>query len=87
MEEVRLMESRKSLRLMDQHGVVDSPASAVISPAVGASNAAKRCGALTTGIDVPGAYVGYVSATFRYSLDPSCVTPFSVEILIFFSSF
>jgi len=58
MEEVRLMESRKSLRLMDQHGVVDSPASAVISPAVGASNAARRCGALTTGIDVPGAYVG-----------------------------
>lgn len=75
MEEVRLMESRKSLRLMDQHDVdfarlaeggVGLNVSVnghqdVALQVTGGNPPRKRCSsASTSGIDVPGATIGYL---------------------------
>lgn len=72
MEEVRLMESRKSLRLMDQHDVDFARLAEVGVGLVSSANGhqdvihgvtnnppRKRCSsASTSGIDVPGAHIG-----------------------------
>ncbi len=78
MEEVRLMESRKSLRLMDQHFDVDFArlAEGAVVNGAGATIAVlpqqdphpprkRSSSGSTTGIDVPGAFVGYTKYLLR----------------------
>ena len=77
MEEIRLMESRKSLRLMESHDVdfarlaegghvhtwsANGPTTEQLQQQQQQQQHRKRnCSNSTSGIDVPGAYVGWVT--------------------------